>query len=330
MPPLSSPAHSERSRLGHSLICFTAAALIATSAHIAQAQNATQQAAPRTLEVPTLVLTSDPKPLPLVDPSKVSVTIDKMRSFHPEHVRLQGDDPITLAILVDVSGSAKHLIQTLQQDLPTWAATSLTSRDQISIYAVDCAIAHPAGYAPPNAAQLSTALNAAIASPYIHGKTQTGCSSSFQFRDALNLISQQMAHLTGRKVILAITNGYDSGSYIKSPELLMQLKARYVSVFGFTDADPSSFLSLLFFSPLTGGTLIQTSRKQLTGDLDKFIEMLRGRYIIDFPEPANLSDGPHHIDVRIANRGARWIIPAGLQVAMDSPSTKVQQPDASQ
>ncbi|MGA7157106.1 MAG: hypothetical protein WBY53_09680 [Acidobacteriaceae bacterium] len=265
-----------------------------------------------------MVFASASTPLGLVDPAKVSVTIDNMRSFHPDRVRLEGDDPISLAILIDVSGSAKDLIPALQQDLPTWAATSLTSKDRISVYALDCALAHPMGFTPPDASRLAAELNIAINSPDIHGgKSHAACSDSLHFRDALNLVSEQMAHLPGRRVILAVTNGYDGGSYIKEPELLSQLRATYVTIFGLTDADPPA-LPFLFLAPLTAGSLVRASSKQIPKDLDQFLTELQSRFIIQFPEPANLPSGSHHVKIRINSWKAAFVEPAGLQVTTES------------
>jgi hypothetical protein len=181
-------------------------------------------------------------------------------------------------------------------------------------------MAHPMDYAAPDNSKLAIALDAAINSPDIHGKkTRSACSSSIHFRDALRVVAQQMNNLPGRKVILAISDGYDGGSYVKPQEILTQLKADYVTIFGLTDSS-SAYLPFLFLCPITGGSMISTSDDELQKHLEHFNDLLRSRNIIKCPESADLTKSKHRIEIRIDDKRVAYIIPGGLQVVMAIPT----------
>src|SRR5450631_3194961 len=56
------------------------------------------------VQVPTLVLsTIDFRPATWVDQRKFSVSFDGGPKFHVTHARLEGDDPLSVAILLDVN-----------------------------------------------------------------------------------------------------------------------------------------------------------------------------------------------------------------------------------
>src|ERR1700720_4697350 len=63
------------------------------------------------VQVPTLVLTmtNDPIGKPIAG-NRFSVSIDSGHWFRATHVRQEGDDPISLSILLDVSGDAEALL----------------------------------------------------------------------------------------------------------------------------------------------------------------------------------------------------------------------------
>ena len=63
-----------------------------------------------TIQIPVLVLGADREPTAAIDPGRFEVSLDGGPKFRATHVRREGDDPISLAILLDVSGQEKELI----------------------------------------------------------------------------------------------------------------------------------------------------------------------------------------------------------------------------
>jgi hypothetical protein len=70
---------------------------------------------------------------------------------------------------------------------------------------------------------------------------------------------------------------------------------------------------------LSGGTVIMSDTRLLPDALKRFVAMLRERYIVEFPRPANATAGLHVQEVRIAKSNA-FIRPAGISVPLPDPA----------
>src|ERR1700736_1283443 len=85
------------------------------------------------VQVPTLVLAMNNDLIgKTIAESRFSVSIDSGRWFRATHVRQEGDDPISLSILLDVSGDAADLMPKMEDALGKLASLSLHSRDRVS------------------------------------------------------------------------------------------------------------------------------------------------------------------------------------------------------
>ena len=86
------------------------------------------------MQVPTLVLSGNKQPMQAtIGEKQFSVSIDSGRWFRVTHARLEGNDPISLSILLDTS--AAELIAPVREAVgaPSW----LSPRDHVSIYVLD-------------------------------------------------------------------------------------------------------------------------------------------------------------------------------------------------
>src|SRR5258708_7785459 len=82
------------------------------------------------VQVPTLVLAmTEDRVSKRIAESRFSVSIDSGRWFRATHVRQEGDDPISLSILLDVSGDAADLMPKMADALGKLAPLSLHPRD---------------------------------------------------------------------------------------------------------------------------------------------------------------------------------------------------------
>ena len=71
---------------------------------------------------------------------------------------------------------------------------------------------------------------------------------------------------------------------------------------------------------LSGGIVTTMSeRKSLQQTLKEFVKMVRQRYIVEFPRPANSTSGKHTMNVQIAN-GNYFVRPAGISVPIPDPA----------
>jgi hypothetical protein len=316
------------------LLAIGASHLNAQATNLRESQPATPQTtdstAPYTLRVytrlvqlPTLVLSPTYQPLPPIDAQKFNLALDAGPRFHPSHVRLEGDDPITLAILLDVSGDQSDLLPALSKDFSAWISSSLKPNDHVSIYAVDCALILSANYAAPNPATLQQPLDGAIHSSSAHGnKPHTTCHGSLNLRDSVAVVMQQLSKLPGRRVLLAFTDGYDGGSTLSTSVIRSIATEDAITIFGFTNSD--SFVlrrenAFNWLSEMTGGLFLQSSTQDLPIALHSFIDTLRGRYILEFPTPSNMTSGNHNIQVTIDHTHA-YISASGITVALPDPA----------
>ena len=282
------------------------------------------------VQIPALVLSPSLETLPLIDPQRFNVSLDSGPLFRPTHVRLEGDDPITLAILLDLSNSEENrLMPDLGQTLAALVPASLHSNDHVSIYALDCGMIRSANDIPANADDIQQAVDAAIQSPVIHGKkSHAACGGSVRLWNALSFIVNQLATLPGRRVILSFTVGYDGGSTVKWREVEASAAGESVAIFGVS-------LVLSAYAPAyvqgaehpfniictrSGGLILRTSdRKRLPQTLSRFVELVRGRYILEFPRPDLLKLGMHTITASVEGT-QDLVLPSGITVPLPDPA----------
>ena len=277
----------------------------------------------RRLEIPTLVLPSPSHPLPPIDAQSFTISLDSGPHFHPSHIRLEGNDAITLAILLDVSGEQPDLLAAFRRSMPLWVARSLRPQDHVSIYAIDCSLLQTDNYQAPDPTVLGDDFNVAITSPLSHGKkTHGACGNSIHLWDSMNAVMQQLAQLPGRRVLLVVSNGYDGKSVLKWSTLRSDAIGSNVTVFALTSQAPAPTQSMQSLNSLTqrsGGLYLRSTADALPNVLAYFIDMLRGRYILDFPMPANFTSGTHLIDVTL-NQSDALIRPSGIALPEIDPA----------
>ena len=270
----------------------------------------------RMAQVPTLFLSKDEHPVPPLDPQHISIAFDAGPRFHPSRIRLQGDDPITLGLLIDVSGSVSDLLPALTQDFSTWVGASLKPQDHVSIYSLDCALFQTDSFQSSLPSVLQRDLDAALSSPLPHGsKSRPACSNSIRLRDSMGIVMTQLSKLPGRRVLLVISDGFDRTSHESWEDLRVDAATRDVSVFAMTPDRPlfsSVVYPLCVFTHQSGGLCFRSSPKLVDTTLPGFIKLLRERDILEFPMSPNFT-GNHIINVTMDN-GDAIILPAGFAI----------------
>jgi hypothetical protein len=288
------------------------------------------------VQIPTLVLSPTLRTLHQIDTQQFRVSLDAGPLFQPTHVRLEGDDPITLAILIDVSLDPKYLPESLGADIAALAPEMLHPEDHISIYALDCRLIRTAYNVPANAPGIEQDVDDALQLPDPHGKKgHAACARSLHLWNAMVAITSQLSNLPGRRVILAITGGLDGGSSLKWVDAKNFADDASVAIFGLPlpayensavyryrepqDEDAAQEDPFDMVCQLSGGLILRTRDRDLPQMLDRFVERVRGRYILEFPRPANTTTGRHSINVTMEGTHA-FIRPAGIVVPVLNPA----------
>jgi hypothetical protein len=332
-----------------SLLIFPPAALLSTALLLLTAANPSQlhAQAPQPppgdptytlhvytnlLQIPTLVLNPTLHPLPPISTDKFNISLDSGPTFHPTHMRLEGDDPIDLAILLDLSGDIYDLQSALSHSIQTFTKQSLQPHDHVSIYAIDCLFIRTVDDVPATEDnRIAHALDEAINYPQIHGEGKKGphCAKSLHLWNALTKVAESIGTMPGRRVILVISNGRDTQSVVTWNELARYASARSITIFGLypaLDMNLYSFSSRLDeedpfnqLCQLTGGMVLFTSYLGVPTNLKRVVDLLRGRYILEFPRPDVGVGGDHNIDVTITKTDA-FIRPAGISYPAPDPT----------
>ena len=302
------------------------------------------------LQVPVLVLWSNRDRIqePIMA-SRFSVSLDSGPWFRTTRVRREGDDPISLSILLDVSGDGGLLMPKMAEAIAALAPESLQPQDRVSVYALDCSLVRATSDVPADSARLKRSVDGVLyawtarnSEKHAKGWTGSDCKQTEHLWDALAELTEGLHQLPGRRVILVVSDGVDKGSAHKWNQVRAEAQEASVAIFGLTYSPDVVVTNSTYtenpFGPkgtfalstetaphvawggenpfrnlceLTGGTLRLASPKTLDEKLQRFTGMVRERYIVEFPRPTNGKTGRHGLLVKI-DKGDYFIRPAGI------------------
>ena len=286
-------------------------------------------------QVPVLVLTRDHERMKPLDGSKFRVFLDSGRGFRPNYVHQEGDDPISLAILIDTTNPANELLPTLTQAIAALPPTFLHAEDRVSVYAVDCSLIRTAYNTPADPAVLRDAVQRAMAPWQIRQERRApaSCKQALPLWDSMAQVFDDLDHQSGRRVLLAITDGHDTASKTSWNKVLKQAQIESVSVFdllspsattreGHETAEVFPVNSPFFVGQQdrinqmcqqSGGVEIQATAQITLPRLKEFTQIVRERYILEFPRAPDEKAGVHSISVSYPATGL-YIATSGISV----------------
>lgn len=166
------------------------------------------------MQVPTLILNGNDENLRNVAADKIDITLDGGPRFHPTGLRLEGNDPLHLAVLLDVAGTDQDLLSSVIGRLPKFAASSLQPSDHISLYAVGCTLVGSLNQASATTRNVTLGLDSLLHYPTLRGPDKHHCATRVQLWDAIGTILDRMRGTPGRRVLLVVSEGFDTGSTI--------------------------------------------------------------------------------------------------------------------
>jgi hypothetical protein len=281
------------------------------------------------IQLPVLVLNWTREPLKRPVPeNKFYVSVDSGPWFRATHVRLEGDDPISLSILLDVSGDVRDLMPKMDEAIAELAPLSLRPRDHVSIYALNCTLVRSL-VDDPAAPGLLKAGTASVLESWTDrkkNKHREDCKSPVHLWDALSFITSQLYDLPGRRVVLVVTDGNGADSLHTWKQVGEYAQETGVAVFGMTymlgpyrppwSGTPENALTAL--CELSGGMVLMASSKNLEERLQQFVATVRERYIVEFPRPYRTTAGAHLLAVKV-DKADDFIRPAGISVPIADP-----------
>jgi hypothetical protein len=287
-----------------------------------------------TIQVPVLVLKANRQRLggrPIAS-SRFSISLDAGPWFRVAHVRPEGDDPISLAVLLDVSGRSATLMENMDAAIAALAPSALLPRDRVSVFALDCGVVQSPTIVPQRDL-LKTAVDRAL-QPWTDQKAEhrTACIDSVHLWDAVTLVAGELQNMPGRRVMLIVSDGEDTGSRASWTQAKLFAGARGIAMFGLRvppesdHDDPDSIDKFSSLCESSGGLVMGTDTNDLQKKLTRFVAMLRERYIVEFPRPSNGTAGFHDLVVRVENsddfvRSAGASFPLANPALMADPTT---------
>ncbi len=271
------------------------------------------------IQVPTLVLSKDFEVRSKLAPENFTLRIDGGHPFHPQTVRREEDDAITLALFLDAGGKAQ---MDFSAGLLSYrqAIDPFKENDQVSIVASDCGFVGTAGFVPASLSILRLMTGNLLRAPSLHEVTP-GEKSCREDQSAVNRINAVLARLSarpGRRILLVLSDGRDDDLARGWTSLRDEANANSIAIFalrpetvkdhwepskygayGRALATPEAPLSDLCRS--SGGLLLATSKDNVGVELTRIVAWLRARYILEFPRPADGAAGTHALDIKTAN-----------------------------
>lgn len=280
------------------------------------------------IQIPVLVLGPGREPVAPIAADRFRVSIDGGPRYKVRHVRIEGDDPISLAIFLDLRGPVDDLMQNIDVAMTGLVPLSLHPRDHVSIYGLGCDLERSADDVAVAKAALQFGVDALLKKrvQWKQERPKIACKDEWRLWDALGIVVQELSQVPGRRVILAVTNGEDRGSRLKWKQIMQFAQAKGVAVFGienqmyplfvhsFQREDPFDALC-----QLSGGLVMWANGDTLAEKLVQFVTMVRGRYIVQFPRPYNSTAGSHNLAVTI-EKSDDFIRSAGISVPIPDPA----------
>lgn len=285
------------------------------------------------VQIPVLVLNQDREPIPPIAERKFFVSLDGGPQFRVTNVRLEGDDPISLAILLDLSQPDPGVMDKIDEVIASLSPLYVHATDRTSIYSLDCRLIRSTDATKTDSANLKKHVNAVLRSWKVRGRKRVkgDCQTPWHLWDALVSVTAALREQPGRRVILVVTDGVDRGSKISWNIVRDFAQESSVAIFGVQRADTYGFNSaslelalvrigvLNSICELTGGMVLMAGEIDLAKQLKHTMTLVRGRYIAEFPRPIGAPGGHHDMQFSIEETDA-FIRSTGVGVPVYDPA----------
>ena len=300
------------------------------------------------MQIPVLVLSSDHERMKDVPEAKFRISLDSGPKFEPTHVRREGDDPIEMAVLVDASNPQNDLLPRMSEALAGLGAGSLREGDHVSIYALDCALTRSVYDVPAEGPRMRRAVDVALERWRERRARNTSgdCKNALGLWDAMSFVIQETNRAQwARRVVVAVTDGRDSGSHTSWRQVMKLAQRTSTAVFGVlseTDlvkqrgedwdnrghaleermrvgVEKSMRMAEDPFDMIcqsSGGVEMPATARHVDRTMARLTAMVRERYIVEYPRSDNATGGEHSIEVTIGGNGLAYVRSAGITVPL--------------
>jgi VWFA-related protein len=244
----------------------------------------------------------------------------------PQEIRYfsrQTDLPLTIGLLIDVSGSQKNLLETEKRTADQFFAKVLQKKDLAFLisFGPDAELVQDSTNSIP---LLRRALESLRIRQDFSGvypgpvPTATHPRGTVLF-DAVYLASvEKLRHEVGRKAIIVITDGVDIGSRVKLTEAIAEAQKADAIIYSIHYVDPRAYgfpaygvaageSDLKRMSEETGGRLFRVDRKYtLDRIFSEIQEEMRSQYALGYVPAEPPAPGTYRrLEVRVRQKGMK-------------------------
>src|ERR1035441_422127 len=229
------------------------------------------------------------------------------------------DLPLTIGLLVDVSGSQRNLIDIERNAASQFFSQVLRKKDEAFLISFGEETELLQDYTG-SARLLSQGLNGLQVSSGVGGISPgpvptMGDPRGTVLYDAIYLAaSDKLKTEVGRKVIVVITDGVDQGSRMTRNQAIEAAQKSDAVIYSIDYSDPQAYgpfggggggeAELRKMSDETGGRVYKVDRRHSLEDVFKQLqEEMRSQYSIAYTPTNEVKDGGYrHLEVRLANK----------------------------
>ena len=245
-----------------------------------------------------------------------------------DHLWQENDLPLTIGLIVDVSGSQSTFIATHRQTVAQFLAQVMRPQDRAFIATVGPEVKLLADLTSSvdelrrRIGEIDFMQNAGVQfGESCEGTIPLrGCGGTALWNGVYAAAGQKMRWVHGRKALIILSDGLDTGSLHSLSDAIETVQESDTVVYAikYVDADltpaqagvsrraPNRGLERL--TDETGGWTFPNPGGQLTDVFARIEQELRSQYVLGFTPPPEARDGRFHkLDVRVARPAARTL-----------------------
>jgi len=238
----------------------------------------------------------------------------------PQEIRYfsrETDTPLTLGILIDTSRSQERVLGVEQQEAKVFLEQVITKRDLAFVLRFDVDVELMQDLTA-NHRLLARAIDSTVihggAGGIMPGPFPTGGSGGTNLHDAVYLAARELLkNEVGRKVVIVLSDGEDTGSRMKLSEALEAAHKSDVVIYALAVIDREFYYGrtagfsgdaiLRRYADQTGGRVIEVDRiKDTAAAFREIAEELRAQYSLGYVSSNPLRDGSFR-KVRVKVKG---------------------------
>jgi VWFA-related protein len=237
----------------------------------------------------------------------------------PQEIRYfsrETDLPLTIALLVDVSGSVRSFLRAEKDTAVQFFQGVLRKQDQATVTGFSSTVVLWQDFTP-SVQLLGFALEGMHAVPFKGLPKDGGPMPTTLLYDAVSSTAlNRLKGVSGRKAMVVISDGIDIGSRTNLEEAVRQAQTANAIVYSICYPNPheSGCGYLKSLAAPTGGRMFDLGSKTPVGEIFRVIEAeLRSQYAVGFVPFRGESDGSFHkLQVRVRRNGMRVLARKGF------------------